>query len=75
MKHGDRMPFRQEKIVGVDVAVKNRKYSSSEVKHQADEVCFRTRVNLNLTFSHFQALKERLGMKSNEELACFLLDW
>ncbi len=31
--------------------------------------------NIYSHYSHsFQALKERLGMKSNTELACFLLD-
>ncbi len=34
----------------------------------------RMRVNLGLAFTHFQALKERLGMKSDAELACFLSD-
>ncbi len=58
----------------MDVAAKKRKYSASEAKRQADETHCRMRVNLSLAFSHFQALKVRLGMKSDEELVCFLLD-
>ncbi len=44
-----------------------------EVSLQADEARSRARVHLNLAFSHFRALKESLGMKSDVELACFLL--
>ncbi len=58
----------------MDVAVKERKYNPSEAKRQAEKAHSRMRVNLSLAFSRFQALKERLGMKSDLELACFLLD-
>ncbi len=68
------MLFRLEKITDVDVGLKKRKYSRSEVKRQADKACTRARVNLSLAFSRFRALKERLRMKSDAELACFLLD-
>ncbi len=58
----------------VDVTAKKRKYSPSETKWQADIAHSRTRMNLGLAFTHFQALKERLGIKSDAVLACFLLD-
>ncbi len=56
----------------VDVAVKKSKYSRCEAKLQVNKARSKTRVNLSLTFSRFRALKKRLGMKSNAELACFL---
>ncbi len=73
MKHSDWTPFRLEEITDADVAVKKRKYSPSEAKQQMDQACSRMRVNLGLTFTSFPALRERLGMKSSSELACFLL--
>ncbi len=51
-----------------------RKYSPSAVKHQLDKIRSRMRENLSLTCSRFGALKERLRMKGDEELTCFLLD-
>ncbi len=54
--------------------VEKRNRSPSEAKRQADKACTRTRVNLSLAFTHFQALKERVEMKSDAEPACFLLD-
>ncbi len=60
--------------VAAKIAAKKRLYSPSEVKQQVDEARSRTRVNLSLAFSRFGALKERMGMKSDAELARFLLD-
>ncbi len=57
----------------VDATVKRRKYSPGEVKQQTDHTHSRVRVNLGLAFTCFRALKERLGMESNVELACFML--
>ncbi len=66
--------FRPEKIVVADLAAKRRNHRPTEVKKQADKSCFRMKVNLSLAFSSFQALKKRLGMKSDTELTWFLLD-
>ncbi len=51
------------------LAAKKEKYNPSEGKRQANEA--RTNVNLGLAFSCFGALK---GMKSDAELACFVMD-
>ncbi len=68
------MQFRQEKMVKADTAAEKRKYSPCEAKRQADKARFRIRVNLGLAFAYLPALKDRLGMKSDAELACFPLD-
>ncbi len=41
-------------MADVDVAVKKKKYSPSEVKHQADKARSRMRANLSLAFSAFE---------------------
>ncbi len=74
MKHCDWTPFRPEKITDVDIRAKKRKHSPSEVERQADEACSKMRVDLDLAFTCFRALKERLGMKSDMGLVCLLLD-
>ncbi len=56
------------------LAAKKRKNNPSEAKQQVDKARSRTRVNLHLVLSHFQALGERPEMKGNAALACFLLD-
>ncbi len=57
-----------------DITAKKRKYSPSKVTWQVDKACSRTTLNLSLAFICFWALKERLVMKSDAELVCFLLD-
>lgn len=44
------------------------------MKSQAGKALLKKRVNLGLAFSSWQALTERMGMKSDVELTCFLLD-
>ncbi len=68
------MQFKLEKVTDADGVEKKRKYSPCEMKQRADKACSRTRENLTLAFSCFRALKERLAMKSDAELTCFLLD-
>ncbi len=59
MEHSYWTPSRPEKVTNVDIAQrKGNKYSPSE---QVDKTFYRARVSLGLTFSHFGALKERLG--------------
>ncbi len=53
---------------------KEKETQPYEAKWQADKACYGTRVNLGLAFTRFRALEENLGMKSDAELACFLLD-
>ncbi len=50
---------------------KKRECSPIKVKWQTGKARSRIRVNLNLAFTRFGALK---GMKSDAGLACFLLD-
>lgn len=53
---------------------KKRKCVPSDAKRRADKARSKTRVNLGLAFDRFRALKERLGLKSDFELCCLLLD-
>ncbi|XP_070683833.1 uncharacterized protein [Pempheris klunzingeri] len=46
----------------------------SDAKRQSDQSRNKTRVNLGFAFSRWRAAKERMGLKSDEELACFFLD-
>ncbi len=52
---------------------KKGKHSSSEVNWQAEKSCYRMRQNLSSAFGCFPA-EERLGMKSDAKLTCFMLD-
>ncbi len=66
------MPLNHpEKTVDVNAAAKKRKYSPIKGKRQADMVRSRMRVNLGLTFTHFRALKKRLGMTSDATWPAF----
>ncbi|XP_037644107.1 protein suppressor of hairy wing-like isoform X2 [Sebastes umbrosus] len=55
-------------------APRGSKRTYSEAKRNADKARSQTRVNLGLAFTRWRALKMKMGMKSDEELACCLLD-
>jgi len=61
-------------MADTDVPMKKRKFNVSEAKRWADKARAKTRVNIGVAFTCFRTLKERLGMYSDVELACFLLD-
>ncbi len=52
---------------------KRKKYIPIKAKGKTDKSHYR-RINLSLAFTRSPALNERLGMKSDAELACFMLD-
>ncbi len=61
IKYSDLMPFGLRENYGYGCSAEERKYTRSEVKHQADKARSTMRVNPCLAFTCFQALKEGWG--------------